>query len=778
MKELSRILTIILCFTPFAFANAGPVATTSGSNLTAFNPSNANNNQWATMTNGRYDGNVTARADFGNCNALIMRCATPKCSNGGCADASIASAIVAGCVQSNNSCKQYGDDLVSYMTAQLVASSNAKINEQQMAAEVARAQAEAAASASNEQISQMQNQMYQMQQQMAQQQAQSAAQLQEALAAQAEQSAAALAEMKSAATASAMETESGISAYQQEAIDRGISTDVLERQKITGQIMTEIENAEVSLTTLKDSMDTAFDYARCDKRGNNCRAPKRVKKWRELASDFLEPYDNTVDKIYDALVIAQTVGVDLSQIYMMLNNSCNSWGQYMCEKGGDIQYVGEKGTPMSCPEHSGKTISDCLSTCKSHTEVLATKVVKPDGTVQDSTSTETVYDDINCEKNCRTRNCKPCTLLKVLTDQSDVYEGWINPSVTGDDNGTVVACASGALDSSKLFTRRTKNKNGAGLVDIDQLDIWINQVEPDKDLDGHKPFEYCGTDSAAVLERSVLSKVVPAKGAKFCVDRIGVNAGEDKEQCPYIHPIYGICDTALYNIGLKAEDVEETTDSTAQSSSKSGGIQTLFTKVSEETSADGKKVEYYTMSAEQKDKIQKILGLKITAISQQMYKQYEYLNATIRRLKIQLEKATLTAALEAAGAKNESGSSSGLLGSNSNDDKTIHLAGAENCANKMSSESLYSCVQTNVSLIISSATSNTKKACKQLQETISAAKTWGIDVSEEESCKNINASCNKKDIVPCAQKLNVKIAQEKEKKSQQQSFRGLMGYGG
>lgn len=760
MKELSRILTIILCFTPFAFANAGPVATTSGSNLTAFNPSNANNNQWATMTNGRYDGNVTARADFGNCNALIMRCTTPKCSNGGCADASIASAIVAGCVQSNNSCKQYGDDLVSYMTAQLVASSNAKINEQQMAAEVARAQAEASASASNEQISQMQNQMYQMQQQMAQQQAQSAAQLQEALAAQAEQSAAALAEMKSAATASAMETEAGISAYQQEAIDRGISTDVLERQKITGQIMTEIENAEVSLTTLKKSMDTAFDYARCDKRGNNCRAPKRVKKWRELASDFLEPYDNTVDKIYDALVIAQTVGVDLSQIYMMLNNSCNSWGQYMCEKGGDIQYVGEKGTPMSCPEHSGKTISDCLSTCKSHTEVLATKVVKPDGTVQDSTSTETVYDDINCEKNCRTRNCKPCTLLKVLTDQSDVYEGWINPSVTDNDNGTVVACASGALDSSKLFTRRTKNKNGAGLVDIDQLDIWINQVEPDKDLDGHKPFEYCGTDSAAVLERSVLSKVVPAKGAKFCVDRIGASAVEDKEQCPYIHPIYGICDTALYNIGLKAEDVEETTDGTSQSSSQSGAIQTLLTKGSGETSANGEKVEYYTMSA----KIQKILGLKITAISQQMYKQYEYLNATIRRLKIQLEKATLTAALEAAGGKSDD-SSSGLLGGGSSKNSQY-----TNCAGKDEDGTLY-CLRQNYAAL--STRIESKKCQKaerdQLKKDI---KLINDLLAEEVKCDDANTL---EDCVSCLGTYNIGLIKIK-KENDEREFK-LRGWG-
>ena len=118
MKNLSRILSIVLCCAPFAYANAaGTVASTAGSNLTAYNPSNAQNNQWATLSNGRYDvtSNVTAKADFGNCNALILRCAQPKCSNGGCVEASIAAAIVKGCVQSNSACKQYGDDLVEYI---------------------------------------------------------------------------------------------------------------------------------------------------------------------------------------------------------------------------------------------------------------------------------------------------------------------------------------------------------------------------------------------------------------------------------------------------------------------------------------------------------------------------------------------------------------------------------------------------------------------------------------------------------------------------------------
>ncbi|MBQ1996847.1 MAG: hypothetical protein II238_00175, partial [Alphaproteobacteria bacterium] len=52
--------------------------------------------------------------------------------------------------------------------------------------------------------------------------------------------------------------------------------------------------------------------------------------------------------------------------------------------------------------------------------------------------------------------------------------------------------------------------------------------------------------------------------------------------------------------------------------------------------------------------MQDVIALKTTVIAQQMYKQYEYLEAMIRRLKTQLEKATLTAALQAAGAKSSS----------------------------------------------------------------------------------------------------------------------------
>ena len=750
MKSLSRILTVCLCCIPAFNAVSSPVATTAGNNLTAYNPSNAYNNQWATISNGRYNNNPTAKADFGNCNAVVLRCAQPKCANGGCTDYNVAAAIVSGCVKSNSKCQQYGDDLVEYMTAQLVANSTAKVNQQQMALEQARIQAEADANAQqSEQISQMQNQMAQMQQQMYQQQQESAQQLQEALAQQAAQSQAAIDNMKTAATEAAKQTEAGISAYQQEAINRGISEDVLARQQITGQIQTEIEDAEVSLKAIKTAMQNAFDYAGCDARGNNCTGPKRIKKWRELAAGFLVPYDTTIDKIYDALVDAQMVGVDLSQIYMMLNNSCNSWGQYLCPSGKVIYPDDDNSNsvPKVCQE---STDSQCFTNCNLESlgrQNITSKFQSTDLAValvaaaNDPKKTE-------CIRKCYTKSsCQPCRLLTLLKTDAEVYEGWINAEETSNEQRTVVSCASGVLNSAKLFARRTKNKNGAGLVDIDMLENWIRQTEPDRKIgdDGPEPNKYCSADgNENILESSVLSRVVnttkrlggASGGANtFCVnwDR-GHWVSEDnptENGCSYINQVYAICDTHPFN---------------------SGGDETWAQNA---------------ISADDSEKMHRIIGLKITVISQQMYKQYEYLNATLRRLKTQLQKAVLTSNLEAAGAKSENSSSGGgLVGANNNDDKTLYLAGAENCSNKTSYESGYSCLQTNISLIISSVSSNKKKACQQLGSTLESAKLWlGVNLKEnkESNCyKNKISSCGKEEIVSCAQELNIEVIKKKE----------------
>ncbi len=735
MKSLSRILTVFLCCIPAFSAVSAPVATTAGNNLTAYHPNTANNNQWATMTNGRYDskGTTTAKVDFGNCNAVVLRCAQPKCGKGGCTDGEVAAKIVDGCVKSNEVCKKYGDDLVNFMTAQLVASSNSKLREQELAVEQARAQAEAQAAAANaqsEQLSQMQDQMAQMQQQMMQQQQQSAQQLQEALAQQQAQSQQALDEMKTAATDAAKQTEAGVSAYQQEAINRGVSEETLMRQTITGQIMTKVQDAETSIKKMKEVLQTSFKYAGCDTRGNNCSGPKRIKKWRELAVEFLEPYDEAVDNIYDALMTAQMVGVDLSQIYMMLNDSCNAWGQYMCPSGTVVYPESDNTTemPQVCSPEASDEYHECAYKCRQDNEIKQYFSAVPQ------------YNESKlktCLSDCRKlyRGCRKCRLLKVLTDGAEVYEGWINAEETSDDQRMIISCASGVLDSTKLFTRRTHLKKGAGLIDIDKMDIWLNQVEPDKkwkekssDEKYQEPNQYCAASKneptkKTDLQKAVLSKVVNEKN--LCVDK------PDEERynadCPFVSQTYAICDTHQYNFGLPANSEHE-------------------------------------LDSEEKSGIKEIIGLKTTVISQQMYKQYEYLNATMRRLKTQLEKSVLLANLEAAGAKKEDGA--GSASGSSSDDRRVKLPGAENCYNSTTPKTRLACLQQNINLIRSNLDTNKTNARKQLVETVKVANLVGFNETKlgkddvgVKRCQD-NKFNNKPGMQECLDALNVWVSQQ------------------
>lgn len=738
MKNISCIFSAIVCSASlFAFDACGAVATTSGSNLTAYNPSTAYNNQWASMTNGRYDSTASAKADFGNCNAVVLRCAQPKCANGGCGEMNVAAGIVAGCVKSNDKCKQYGDDLINYMTAQLVANSQAKINaanaEQIQAAQMAAQQAQAAAQQAQavqqqqmaEMQSSMQQQMMQMQQQMAEQQAQSAQAIADALAASQQQQQQAISDMRSAAETAAQVQASGnvITAQDEAAIARGVSADVLEREKISGQIMTEIEDAKTSLEEVKVALDKAFiEYAGCDSRGDNCSGPKRVKKWRELAGAFIEPYDNVVAKISDALDIAQVVGVDLSDIYMMLNNSCNSWGQYLCPVG-EIRYVtdekGQKGAPFVINKEFRDT---AFSRCIGESDVN------------------------NCLKNAG--YTEPCTLLKLYTskDTEDIYQSWINTEVSSNDNQLIVACASGAVNNNSLLARHARRKSGAGVLDLDILEEWINQHEPSsaktrfRKVGKGNPSEgtdpYCSKhDEGGAFDKALNSKTITP-------EILCVKYEKTDGYCEEIKPEYAICDVHAWNADLDAPLTD----------------------------------------ANNVQKVKDEIGAKVTLIAQQAYKQYEYLSATLRRLETSLKKSVLSAQLEKAGAS--SGGSSGGINVSGNNDKAVVLAGAENCFNKTSTDNAYSCIQNNISLILTAVNTNAKQACNQLKTTVSSAETWGIidkEVKEgikqkPEACTKIETNCNKENVRSCAQQLNVKVINAREsKQGQTQGLQLLLG---
>ena len=494
MKLFKRFLLLILFFAP-CVAGA-QVATTAGSNLTAWNGNSGatNNNNWNTLMNNRTlaGGAGAPTADFGNCNSLIMRCAQPKCA--ACTSLEIAKPIVEGCVNSNKDCKKHGNDLVDFISAQIVANANAKIQQQQLAAQ--QAAASAAAAQSNQQMQQMQMQMQQMQQQMQAQNAQQMASMQaalneqKALVAQAQQEAAAAQQAKIDA-----QVAPGVTVAQQAAIDSGVSDDVLVRQQISGQVMTEIENAEVQLKTLKATMQNAFEYAGCDARGNNCTGPKRVKMFKEKAMKFFEPYNTVLDSLYDALIIAQSVGVDITEIYLMLSNSCNSWGEYLCSDTTRYTYSSE-----SCKD--GTSLASDLT--KGKHPCTVGQVIP----AEDSVS---------------------CTLQRILLDKDEVQRGMLDPAQSGDAM-IRIGCASAIIDSSGLFANRKKQAS----IDIDTLQRILEQDAPGSCLNKNQQCDdiyytkYCAVGSNAYpeLQRAVSSKRLPKR---VCVSETEMQEGVEED---------------------------------------------------------------------------------------------------------------------------------------------------------------------------------------------------------------------------------------------------------
>lgn len=462
MKLFSRFLLIALAMVSMD-AMAQPIPQTAGSNLTAWNGGSGatNNNNWNSLMNNRSGSVIDSApaADFGNCNALILRCAQPKCATGGCTTMDITVPIVTGCVMDNETCKKHGDQLIQTISAQLVANSNAKVQQAQLEAQQAAAQA--AAAQSSQQMQQMQAQMQQMQVEMAQQNAATVAQLEAALAEQKELNAQAIANatvaQQSAATADVSTAATELTQAQVEAAQRGVSADLLAREQITGQIMSKLENAETALKELKVVLDDTFAYAQCDSNGDNCAGPRRVKTFKQKALKFFDPYNDVLDELYDALITAQAVGVDITDIYMMLNGSCNVWGEYLCAGVGKTQAVtlttGKTGyvhawpeyNKTNCPVDGGK--SKAGAGANGGHECFYGQVIPPEDT-------------------------QGCVLQRTLTDQDDVQRGWLDAQA--GDNMIRVGCASAALENSQFFRGRKKQAT----IDIETLERIIEQDAP------------------------------------------------------------------------------------------------------------------------------------------------------------------------------------------------------------------------------------------------------------------------------------------------------------
>ena len=105
-----------------------------------------------------------------------------------------------------------------------------------------------------------------------------------------------------------------------------------------------------------------------------------------------------------------------------------------------------------------------------------------------------------------------------------------------------------------------------------------------------------------------------------------------------------------------------------------------------------------------------VVALKTTIITQQMEKQYDFLEATIKRLKTQLQKAVLTTNLEAAGASSSS-SSGGIAGIAENG-----VSGAENCRTGYTSD-VMNCLSRNLDRTLSAINNSDIGAAKQQIQT-------------------------------------------------------------
>lgn len=179
--------------------------------------------------------------------------------------------------------------------------------------------------------------------------------------------------------------------------------------------------------------------------------------------------------------------------------------------------------------------------------------------------------------------------------------------------------------------------------------------------------------------------------------------------------------------------------------------------------------------AASKQAMRDVIALKTTLMTQQLEQQYDFLEATVSRLKTQLQKAVLTTNLEAAGASSSSSSSSSSVSS----DRNVVLIGAENCFLKSTPSDGLNCIQSNVRIVLQAVSAgNIGEAYRQLQKDIEFAKSFGAINADSLKENGAAASCNettlraqRDSVNQCAYQLNIAVmnAIDSRNKAQQQN---------
>lgn len=172
-----------------------------------------------------------------------------------------------------------------------------------------------------------------------------------------------------------------------------------------------------------------------------------------------------------------------------------------------------------------------------------------------------------------------------------------------------------------------------------------------------------------------------------------------------------------------------------------------------------------------------IVAMKTTVMTQQMNKQYDYLETMIRRLKTQLEKAVLTTGLQAKGAGGAASSS----GSYRSDNRNIFMAGVKDCNVEMTTIKVFECLHTNWQTIYNSSNNGSELSTalkKQLAHDYQVMTSNSIPVKtntkvvfdgKEIDCANYAGFSNKKNFQVCLDNLAAGIRQASEAVQQRET---------
>jgi hypothetical protein len=385
-----------------------------------------------------------------------------------------------------------------------------------------------------------------------------------------------------------------------------VSADLIARQQVIGQVMDSLDGVDTQLKTLKKTVQNVLDYGKCDYNGNSCSGPRRIKTFRTKAQGFFEPYDGVLDSLEDSLYTAMSAGIDVSEIYMMLNNTCQQWGKYLCQYSDATPFVYCKGGNYDATrkEKTATTpISEGLNTANCKTYEWS----------------DTGDPKTNTVKKIPNPNCTFVEMYR--NDQRDQIQQ--NYIVANSDDATNIrmACISDGVLNSGIFARRSRKQSS---IDLDTLELIINQDEPRGSTDAKTANIYCNTLDKNKLEQAIKTKKYDSLLAKMDGTNL-VTTGctsLDIEGCDYANPMYAMCSTHVYNIGATNNN----------------------------------------LSAADKSNMTAVIGLKTTFMAQQLKKQYDYLSSVVKQMKNQLQKSIMTVSSSSNGGSGSSSSTQDLAG--------------------------------------------------------------------------------------------------------------------